>query len=129
MPRGGIDCFGTYPLSRGRSEAMTVGLMPSGTPDDLRIDRLLIQPLLNTPGCLSINRRPGTGRDLKLVDGLPVCRKNRNDLGRRFAKSAEHAVPVAMRTWSAAFALRLTGAPVGQRPGSGECPAARAPPT
>jgi sterol desaturase/sphingolipid hydroxylase (fatty acid hydroxylase superfamily) len=51
--------FGTYrdqPVS-GHA-AMTIGVDAFRTPKDLRIDRLLIQPLLNTPGAYPINRRP-----------------------------------------------------------------------
>jgi len=51
--------FGTYRAQPvGGHEAMTIGVDAFRSPDDLRIDRLLIQPLLNTPGAYPINRRP-----------------------------------------------------------------------
>ena len=51
--------FGTYRAQPvGGHEAMTVGVDAFRAPNDLRIDRLLIQPLLNTPGAYPINRRP-----------------------------------------------------------------------
>jgi len=51
--------FGTYRAQPvGGHEAMTIGVDAFRSSDDLRIDRLLIQPLLNTPGAYPINRRP-----------------------------------------------------------------------
>jgi sterol desaturase/sphingolipid hydroxylase (fatty acid hydroxylase superfamily) len=51
--------FGTYRAQPADGhEAMTVGVDAFRTADDLRIDRLLIQPLLDTPGAYPINRRP-----------------------------------------------------------------------
>jgi sterol desaturase/sphingolipid hydroxylase (fatty acid hydroxylase superfamily) len=51
--------FGTYRAQPADGhEAMTVGVDAFRTAEDLRIDRLLIQPLLDTPGAYPINRRP-----------------------------------------------------------------------
>jgi sterol desaturase/sphingolipid hydroxylase (fatty acid hydroxylase superfamily) len=53
--------FGTYRAQPANGhEAMIIGVDAFRTPEDLRLDRLLIQPLLETPGGYPINRRPGT---------------------------------------------------------------------
>jgi sterol desaturase/sphingolipid hydroxylase (fatty acid hydroxylase superfamily) len=50
--------FGTYRAApRHGHEAMTIGVDAFRSEDDLRLDRLLIQPLQNTPGRYPINRR------------------------------------------------------------------------
>jgi sterol desaturase/sphingolipid hydroxylase (fatty acid hydroxylase superfamily) len=52
--------FGTYraePL--GGHEAMTIGVDAFRSPADTRLDRLLVQPLRDTPGQYPINRRHG----------------------------------------------------------------------
>ena len=50
--------FGTYRAQpAGGHERMTIGVDAFRSPGDLRIDRLLIQPLLDTPGNYPINRR------------------------------------------------------------------------
>jgi sterol desaturase/sphingolipid hydroxylase (fatty acid hydroxylase superfamily) len=52
--------FGTY---RAQPEAghatMTIGVDAFRTPDELRLDRLLVQPFRDTPGQYPINRRSG----------------------------------------------------------------------
>jgi len=54
--------FGTYRAQPADGhEAMTVGVDAFRTSYDLRVDRLLIQPLLDTPGAYPINRRPEPG--------------------------------------------------------------------
>lgn len=54
--------FGTYLANPSMGhEAMTIGVDAFRTPQDQRLDRLLIQPLLDTPGGYPINRRPGRG--------------------------------------------------------------------
>ena len=54
--------FGTYRAQPAKGhEAMTIGVDAFRTLEDLRVDRLLIQPLLDTPGAYPINRRPETG--------------------------------------------------------------------
>jgi sterol desaturase/sphingolipid hydroxylase (fatty acid hydroxylase superfamily) len=54
--------FGTYLAKPAMGhEAMTIGVDAFRTPEDLRLDKLLIQPLLDTPGGYPINRRPGHG--------------------------------------------------------------------
>lgn len=51
--------FGTYRKTASMSqEAMTLGVNAFREPKDLRLDRLLIQPVLETPGGYAINRRP-----------------------------------------------------------------------
>jgi len=50
--------LGTYRAQPARGhESMTIGVDAFRTADDLRIDRLLIQPLLDNPGGYPINRR------------------------------------------------------------------------
>jgi sterol desaturase/sphingolipid hydroxylase (fatty acid hydroxylase superfamily) len=50
--------FGTYRAQPAAGhEAMTIGVDAFRTADDLRLERLLIQPLLDTPGGYPINRR------------------------------------------------------------------------
>jgi len=50
--------FGTYrPQPRLGHEAMTIGVDAFRSPEDLRLDHLLIQPFQNTPGQYPINRR------------------------------------------------------------------------
>jgi len=50
--------LGTYRAQpAGGHENMTIGVDAFRTPEDLRIDRLLIQPLLDNPGGYPINRR------------------------------------------------------------------------
>ncbi len=55
--------LGTYRAqpARGHGE-MTIGVDAFRTAGDIRIDRLLIQPLLDTPGRYPINRREEAGR-------------------------------------------------------------------
>lgn len=51
--------FGTYRKAPATSqETMTLGVDAFREPKDLRLDRLLIQPALDTPGGYAINRRP-----------------------------------------------------------------------
>jgi sterol desaturase/sphingolipid hydroxylase (fatty acid hydroxylase superfamily) len=51
--------FGTYRAQPAAGhEAMIVGVDAFRTPEDLRLDRLLVQPFRNTPGGYAINRRP-----------------------------------------------------------------------
>jgi sterol desaturase/sphingolipid hydroxylase (fatty acid hydroxylase superfamily) len=51
--------FGTYRAQPAAGHAaMTVGVDAFRAPEDLRLDRLLIQPFRNTPGGYAINRRP-----------------------------------------------------------------------
>ena len=58
--------FGTYLAQPAKGhDAMTVGVDAFRTPADLRLDRLLIQPLRDTPGGYPINRRPEPGRDVE----------------------------------------------------------------
>jgi sterol desaturase/sphingolipid hydroxylase (fatty acid hydroxylase superfamily) len=55
--------FGTYRAQpAGGHEAMTIGVDAFRAAEDLRLDHLLIQPLLNTPGAYPINRRPEPGK-------------------------------------------------------------------
>ena len=54
--------FGTYRAQPAAGhEAMTIGVDAFRSHEDLRIDRLLVQPFLDTPGGYPINRR-GAGR-------------------------------------------------------------------
>jgi sterol desaturase/sphingolipid hydroxylase (fatty acid hydroxylase superfamily) len=54
--------FGTYRAQPNMGHAaMTIGVDAFRSPDDLRLDRLLIQPLRDTPGQYPINRRQATG--------------------------------------------------------------------
>src|SRR5215470_2644401 len=51
--------FGTYRAQPAAGhEGMTIGVDAFRTPDALRLDRLLAQPFLDTPGGYAINRRP-----------------------------------------------------------------------
>jgi sterol desaturase/sphingolipid hydroxylase (fatty acid hydroxylase superfamily) len=52
--------FGTYRAhpSAGH-DAMMIGVDAFRAPDELRLDRLLVQPLRDTAGQYPINRRPG----------------------------------------------------------------------
>jgi len=54
--------FGTY-RARPRlgHDAMTIGVDAFRSPQDLRLDRLLVQPLLDTPGQYPITRRHAAG--------------------------------------------------------------------
>jgi sterol desaturase/sphingolipid hydroxylase (fatty acid hydroxylase superfamily) len=50
--------FGTYrPQPQGGHDAMTIGVDAFRSPQDLRLDHLLLQPLRDTPGRYPINRR------------------------------------------------------------------------
>jgi len=54
--------FGTYRAQPAAGhEAMTIGVDAFRTPDELRLDRLLLQPLRDTPGRYPINRRQEAG--------------------------------------------------------------------
>lgn len=56
--------FGTYraqPIAGHR--AMTIGVDAFRARDDLRLDRLLVQPLRETPGGYAINRRPDVAQE------------------------------------------------------------------
>jgi len=54
--------FGTYRAQPAAGhEGMTIGVDAFRTPDALRLDRLLAQPFLDTPGGYAINRRPEQG--------------------------------------------------------------------
>jgi sterol desaturase/sphingolipid hydroxylase (fatty acid hydroxylase superfamily) len=54
--------FGTYrPQPRLGHAAMTIGVDAFRSEEDLRLDRLLIQPLQNSPGQYPINRRQAAG--------------------------------------------------------------------
>ncbi len=54
--------FGTYRAQPAAGhEAMTIGVDAFRTPRDLRLDRLLVQPLLDTAGHYPINRRQPQG--------------------------------------------------------------------
>ena len=54
--------FGTYLAQPAKGhEAMTIGVDAFRTSDDLRLDRLLLQPLRETPGAYPINGRPKPG--------------------------------------------------------------------
>jgi sterol desaturase/sphingolipid hydroxylase (fatty acid hydroxylase superfamily) len=55
--------FGTYLDQPAKGHAgMTIGVDAFRTADDLRIDRLLIQPMLDNPGGYPINRRDEPGQ-------------------------------------------------------------------
>jgi sterol desaturase/sphingolipid hydroxylase (fatty acid hydroxylase superfamily) len=55
--------FGTYRAQPSVGhEAMTLGVDAFRRPDDLRLDRLLLQPFRDTPGGYAINRRPDAPR-------------------------------------------------------------------
>jgi sterol desaturase/sphingolipid hydroxylase (fatty acid hydroxylase superfamily) len=55
-------CFGTYRAQpRLGHDAMTIGVDAFRSPEDLRIDHLLMQPFQNTPGQYPINRRSTAG--------------------------------------------------------------------
>jgi len=50
--------LGTYRAApAGGYESMTIGVDAFRSPSDLRIDRLLVQPMMDTPGSYPINRR------------------------------------------------------------------------
>jgi sterol desaturase/sphingolipid hydroxylase (fatty acid hydroxylase superfamily) len=52
--------FATYRAQpKAGHDAMTIGVDAFRTADELRLDRLLLQPLRETPGQYPINRRPG----------------------------------------------------------------------
>lgn len=52
--------FGTYRAQpKAGHDAMMIGVDAFRTPDELRLDRLLLQPLRDTPGQYPITRRPG----------------------------------------------------------------------
>lgn len=54
--------FGTYRARPAAGhEAMAIGVDAFRSPEDLRLDRLLVQPLLDTPGRYPINRRQEAG--------------------------------------------------------------------
>ena len=51
--------FGTYLAQPSRGHAaMAIGVDAFRTADDQHVGRLLVQPLLDTPGGYPINRRP-----------------------------------------------------------------------
>ncbi|HTT09757.1 MAG TPA: sterol desaturase family protein [Burkholderiaceae bacterium] len=51
--------FGTYRAQPAAGhEAMTIGVDAFRAPEDLRLSRLLVQPLRDSPGGYAINRRP-----------------------------------------------------------------------
>jgi sterol desaturase/sphingolipid hydroxylase (fatty acid hydroxylase superfamily) len=53
--------FGTYRVHPASGhEAMTIGVDAFRSREDLRLDRLLVQPLRESPGGYAINRRPDT---------------------------------------------------------------------
>ncbi len=55
-------CFGTYRAQPSLGhDAMTIGVDAFRSPEDLRIDHLLMQPFQNTPGQYPINRRSTAG--------------------------------------------------------------------
>jgi sterol desaturase/sphingolipid hydroxylase (fatty acid hydroxylase superfamily) len=57
--------FGTYLAQPAAGhEAMTIGVDAFRTRADLRLDRLLVQPLRESPGGYAINRRPEPRREL-----------------------------------------------------------------
>ncbi len=64
--------FGTYRAQPASGhDAMTIGVDAFRSPDDLRLDRLLVQPLRDTPGGYAINRRPeSAAQDLKGIEPL-----------------------------------------------------------
>jgi sterol desaturase/sphingolipid hydroxylase (fatty acid hydroxylase superfamily) len=54
--------FGTYRTQpKAGHEAMTIGVDAFRAPQELRLDRLLMQPFRDTPGQYPINRRQGAG--------------------------------------------------------------------
>jgi sterol desaturase/sphingolipid hydroxylase (fatty acid hydroxylase superfamily) len=54
--------FGTYRAQpRAAHAGMTIGVDAFRSEEDLRLDRLLVQPLQNSPGQYPINRRPAAG--------------------------------------------------------------------
>jgi sterol desaturase/sphingolipid hydroxylase (fatty acid hydroxylase superfamily) len=54
--------FGTYRAQpKAGHDAMTIGVDAFRSPDELRLDRLLLQPFRDTPGQYPINRRQGAG--------------------------------------------------------------------
>jgi sterol desaturase/sphingolipid hydroxylase (fatty acid hydroxylase superfamily) len=56
--------FGTYRAQPAAGhEAMTIGVDAFRTREDLRLDRLLVQPFRESPGGYSINRRPEPQRE------------------------------------------------------------------
>jgi len=56
--------FGTYRAQPAAGhDAMTIGVDAFRTREDLRLDRLLLQPFQETPGGYAINRRPEVQRD------------------------------------------------------------------
>ena len=54
--------FGTYRAQPAAGhERMTIGVDAFRSPEDLRLDRLLVQPFRDTPGAYPINRRQEAG--------------------------------------------------------------------
>jgi len=49
---------------------MTIGVDAFRSPEDLRLGRLLIQPLRESPGGYAINRRPDASKDAERVKPL-----------------------------------------------------------
>ena len=57
--------FGTYRAQPASGhEMMTIGVDAFRSPEDVRLDRLLVQPLLDTPGGYAINRRPDAPKEV-----------------------------------------------------------------
>jgi len=60
--------FGTYRAQPAAGhQGMTIGVDAFRSPEELRLDRLLVQPFLNTPGGYAINRRPNADRGQEAV--------------------------------------------------------------
>ena len=56
--------FGTYRAQPAAGhDAMTIGVDAFRSREDLRLDRLLVQPLRDTPGGYAINRRPDAAQE------------------------------------------------------------------
>ena len=63
--------FGTYRAQPASGhEAMTIGVDAFRSHEDLRLDRLLVQPLRETPGGYAINRRPDATQELEDIKPL-----------------------------------------------------------
>ena len=63
--------FGTYrPQPMRGHEGMAIGVDAFRTPEDLRVDRLLLQPLRETPGGYPINRRPGIAEESEALRAI-----------------------------------------------------------
>jgi sterol desaturase/sphingolipid hydroxylase (fatty acid hydroxylase superfamily) len=60
--------FGTYRAQPASGhETMTIGVDAFRSRADLRLDRLLVQPLRETPGGYAINRRPDASKDAESI--------------------------------------------------------------